>query len=293
MKPSFPFPPFDGDKSPEEEQDFAAGGSCDALLPNGQLPSRRHKFIPFRFLLPNIITTMAIISGLTAIRMAIDGGFEKAVIFLLLAAFLDGIDGRIARAVRGTSRFGEQLDSLADAINFGAAPALVAYVYILHDMGRLGWLAALIYSVACCLRLARFNVMIGDKIKRPKWQQNYFVGVPSPGGACLLMLPVYLGFLGMPQTAQTAFVFSLYTICIALLMVCNLPVWNGKSIRAGVRRDIVIPALFFVVIYLVLLFSYMWETLAVSILVYLLFLPLSAYSYYRRGRRESVKRGAK
>jgi len=285
MKPPLPFPPFDGDELPRRQGAApAAGDSAEGA----EAALRRHRLISFRLLLPNLITTMAIVSGLTGMRLAIDGRIEKAVICLLLAAFLDGIDGRIARAMRGSSRFGEQLDSLADAINFGAAPAVIAYIYILRDMGQFGWLAALIYSVACCLRLARFNVMIDDKAGRPKWQQNYFIGVPSPAGACAVLLPVYLGSLGLPLGEPAALIFSIYTICIALLMVCNLPVWNGKSIRAGLRRDIVVPALFFAVIYLVLLFSYMWATLAVSIVLYLLFLPLSAYGYYRRGKKEAA-----
>lgn len=289
MKPSFPFPPFDGDKRPEENRYSGSRIGSDKADQEKQGQERRHKFISLRVLLPNLITTMAIVSGLSAVRMAFENRFETSVICLLIAAFLDGVDGRIARATRGTSRFGEQLDSLADAINFGAAPALVTYIYILHDMGRLGWLAALIYSIACCLRLARFNVMIGDKNKMLKWQQNYFVGLPSPSGCCLLLLPVYLGFLGLEKTNGASLFFCFYTIFIALLMVCNLPVWNGKSVRAEVRRDIVVPALFFVVIYMVLLVSYMWETLAVSSLVYLALLPLSAYSYYRRSKKEAIK----
>lgn len=287
MKPPLPFPPFDGDK-PIKEKNAALAAKPAGMAAEAE--NKRHRLISFRIFLPNLITAMAIISGLSGVRMAIDLRFESAVICLLLAAFLDGIDGRIARALRGTSRFGEQLDSLADAINFGAAPALVVYIYILNHMGRFGWLAALIYSTACCLRLARFNVMIDDKNKMPKWRQNYFVGVPSPGGACLLLLPVYLGFLGMPQTKSAALIFCFYTIAVALLMVCNLPVWNGKAIRAGLRRDIVIPVLLFAVIYLVLLVSYMWETLAVSTLLYLLFLPLSAYLYYRSSKKEGRPR---
>lgn len=290
MKPPLPFPPFDGDKRPKNRKAFDADSVYgQAASAGGEAQEKQRKFISFRFLLPNIITVAAIICGLSGVRMALENRYETAVVCLLIAAFLDGIDGRIARAIRGTSRFGEQLDSLADAINFGAAPALVVYSYILHDMGRFGWLAALIYSTACCLRLARFNVMIGDKNTRPPWRQNYFVGLPSPAGGCLLLLPVYLGFLGMPLTHGTALIFSFYSICIALLMVCNLPVWSGKAVQAGVRRDIVIPALFFVVIYLVLLVSYMWETLAVSGFIYLALLPFSAYSYYRRSKKEAAK----
>jgi len=284
MKTPLPFPPFEGDKPFSKTENF---DSDQAFAKGGNEEAKRHKFIPFRFLLPNFITTMAIVSGLSSIRSALDGNFKLSVLLLLIAAFLDAIDGRIARATRGTSRFGEQLDSLADAINFGAAPALVIYVYILQDMGKLGWLAALIYSIACCLRLARFNVMIDDKHKRPKWQQNYFTGVPSPGGCILLLLPVYLGFLGMPVNKATQLFFCIYTIIIALLMVCNLPIWNGKSIRAGLRRDIVVPALLLAVIYLVLLISYMWYTLAVTAIGYLLFLPLSCFIYCRRARLDA------
>ncbi|KAA6206643.1 MAG: phosphatidylcholine/phosphatidylserine synthase [Candidatus Tokpelaia sp.] len=287
MKPSLPFPPFDGDKKAGRLRRFDADNVFGQTGQEGEAQEKQRKFISFRFLLPNIITVVAIISGLSGVRMAIENRFEPAVICLLLAAFLDGIDGRIARAIRGTSRFGEQLDSLADAINFGAVPALVVYIYILDAMGRFGWLAALIYSTACCLRLARFNVMIDNSNSTPKWQQNYFVGLPSPAGGCLLLLPVCLGFLGMPQTNVAALFFCFYTIFLALLMVCNLPVWNGKAIRGGLRRDIVIPALFFVVIYLILLVSYMWETLAVTCFIYLAFLPLSAYSYYRLSKKQA------
>lgn len=272
MKTPSPFPPFDADNAHNSE-------------------SLKHRAsIPLRFVIPNIITIMAIVSGLSSVRMALENRFELAVILLLVAALLDGADGRIARAINGSSRFGEQLDSLADAINFGVVPALLAYIYILERMGKLGWLAALIYSVACCLRLARFNVMLEDNNHdAPEWKKNYFVGVPSPGGGCILLLPVYLGFLDMPIDNTVAMVFCIYTIVIALLMVSNFPVWNAKSIRSGVRRDVVIPAQLFIVVYFVLLVSYMWQTLAVSTFVYLGFLPLSAYAYHRRARIEAAK----
>lgn len=270
MKTPSPFPPFDADDLHNEN-------------------AKHRKFIPLRFVIPNIITIMAIVSGLSSVRMALEDRFDLAVILLLVAAVLDGMDGRIARAINGSSRFGEQLDSLADAINFGAVPALLAYIYILERMGKLGWLAALIYSVACCLRLARFNVMLDDKKDTSKWKKDYFIGVPSPGGGCILLLPVYLGFLGMTVDDTTAMIFCVYTVVIAVLMVCNLPVWNGKSIRSGVRRDVVIPAQLFVVVYFVLLVGYMWPTLAISTFLYLAFLPLSAYSYYRCARCEAEK----
>ncbi|AQS41919.1 MAG: CDP-diacylglycerol--serine O-phosphatidyltransferase [Candidatus Tokpelaia hoelldobleri] len=266
MKTPSPFPPFDSDQQDDD--------------------GVKHRSIPLRFVVPNIITTMAIVAGLSSIRMGLDGRFDVAVIMLLIAAFLDGMDGRVARAIKGSSRFGEQLDSLADAINFGVVPAFLAYIFILDKMGDIGWLAALVYAVACCLRLARFNVMLEDK-NRPQWQKNYFVGIPSPAGGVALLLPVYLSHLGMEIDDWMAGIFCIYTLLVALLMVSNLPVWNGKSVSAGLRRDIVVPVLLVVVVYLVLLVSYMWQTLAISCLVYLALLPVSAWVYHRRVRYEA------
>jgi len=245
MKTPSPFPPFDADDMHDNDEH-----------------EKNRTFIPLRFVIPNIITIMAIVCGLSSVCMAFEKRFELAVILLLVAAVLDGVDGRIARAIKGSSRFGEQLDSLADAINFGVVPALLIYIYILERMDKLGWLAALIYSVACCLRLARFNVMLDDTNTKPKpkWKKNYFIGVPSPGGGCILLLPVYLGFLGMPVDDTTAMIFCFYTVIVA------------------------IPVQLFVVIYFVLLVGYMWLTLAVSTIAYLVFLPLSAYAYRRHVR---------
>lgn len=268
MKTPLPFPLFEADN----------------IQDNYDIGNR--KFIPLRFVLPNIITIMAIVCGLSSVRMAFEDNFELSIILLLVAAILDGVDGRIARAIKGSSRFGEQLDSLADAINFGVVPALLAYIYILERMGKLGWLAALIYSVACCLRLARFNAMLDDENAKPKWKNGYFIGVPSPGGGCILLLPVYLGFLGMPVDNTASMVFCIYTVIVAVLMICNLPVWNGKSISSCVRRDVVISVQLFVVVYFVLLVGYMWLTLTISTIAYLAFLPLSAYAYRRRARIE-------
>ena len=155
--------------------------------------------IELRFVLPNLITVLAICAGLSGIRLAFEGRFETAVLMVLLAAFLDGIDGRLARMMKGQSKFGAQMDSIADAVNFGAAPALVLYAYVFDQARSLGWIAALVYAIACCLRLAQFNVM-NDNPEQSANAGDYFVGVPAPAGACLVMLPVYLGFLGLEAT---------------------------------------------------------------------------------------------
>src|SRR4051812_30423335 len=148
----------------------------------------RIREIPIRMVLPNLITVLAICAGLSGIRLAFEHRFETAVVMVLIAAFLDGIDGRVARLFKASSKFGAQMDSLADIVNFGAAPALVLYAYMIDRAGSPGWIAALLFVIACGLRLARFNVLDEDH-ERPAWQAEYFVGVPAPAGAGLVLLP--------------------------------------------------------------------------------------------------------
>jgi len=200
-----------------------------------------------RLLVPNLITVLAICAGLTGVRLAFEHRYELAVAMVLAAAFLDGIDGRIARMMKATSKFGAQMDSLADIVNFGVAPALVLYVFILDQARSFGWIAALIYAIAAGLRLARFNVMAERETKVP-WQSEFFVGVPAPAGAMLVLLPVYLGFLGVPPSAPVAFGGAVYTILIAYLLVSRLPVWSGKSATSRIRRDLVLPLMLGVVL---------------------------------------------
>src|SRR5690606_20518215 len=167
----------------------------------------RLREIPLRLLVPNLITVLAICAGLTGVRLAFEHRYELAVAMVLAAAFLDGIDGRIARMMKATSKFGAQMDSLADIVNFGVAPALVLYVFILDQARSFGWIAALIYAIAAGLRLARFNVM-AERETKAKWQSEYFVGVPAPAGAMLVLLPVYLRFLGIAPSPLFAFLAS-------------------------------------------------------------------------------------
>ena len=159
--------------------------------PGDEPRRRRFKPVPMRMLLPNIVTLLSLCAGLTAMRFAIegDGKLDKAVYAILIAAVLDGLDGRLARLLKGTSRFGAELDSLADFVSFGVAPAFVLYTFGLHEIGSIGWIVALVYAMACALRLARFNVMIDDP-GRPEWQKNFFVGIPAPAGALTGLLPV-------------------------------------------------------------------------------------------------------
>jgi len=178
----------------------------------------RLREIPLRLIVPNLITVLAICSGLTGIRLAFENRYELAVTLVLAAAFIDGIDGRVARMMKATSKFGAQMDSLADIVNFGVAPALVLYVFILDQARSIGWIAALIYAIAAGLRLARFNVMAERDHKAP-WQSEYFVGVPAPAGALLVLLPIYLGFLGVQPTAPVAYVALLMSFTWEVLSV--------------------------------------------------------------------------
>ena len=162
------FPPFDPNGEPEDDNGT-----------DGRGPRLRE--IPLRMVWPNLITTLAICAGLTGVRFAIEGEFQRSVMLVLLAAFLDGIDGRVARMLKASSKFGMQMDSLADIVNFGVVPALVIWLYFLNLAPQVGWIAALIYAIACALRLARFNVM-SENPGRAKWQGEYFVGVPAPAG---------------------------------------------------------------------------------------------------------------
>lgn len=246
----------------------------------------RVREIPLRMVLPNLITVLAICAGLTGVRLAIEHRFELAVTMVLVAAFLDGIDGRIARALKATSKFGAQMDSLADVINFGVAPGLVLYAFLLDRTGSPGWIAALLFAIACGLRLARFNVMAEDE-DRPAWTADYFVGVPAPAGALLVLLPAYLSFLGLPHTPSFAWLACAYTALIAFLLVSRVPVYSGKS-GLKVRGDLVMPLILAVVFYVLLLAIYTWQTLAATAILYLCFLPLSLLAYNKRAAREAT-----
>jgi CDP-diacylglycerol--serine O-phosphatidyltransferase len=248
----------------------------------------RIREIPMRMVLPNLVTVLAICAGLSGIRFGFEGRFEPAVVMVLLAAFLDGIDGRLARMLKATSKFGAQMDSLADIVNFGVAPALVLYAFLLDRAGSPGWIAALLFTIACGLRLARFNVL-DEETDRPQWQVEYFVGVPAPAGAVLVMLPLYLYFLrlGLEPSRPAAYVATGFTILVAFLLVSRLPVYSGKSLK--VPGDKVLPIILGVVLYILLLMTYPWYTLTASVAGYLIFLPFSVRAYSRRAKREGEK----
>jgi CDP-diacylglycerol---serine O-phosphatidyltransferase len=248
------------------------------------MPNRRFRRIPVRTLVPNVITLLALCAGLTAIRMAFENRYTLALAAIVFAAILDGIDGRLARLLKGTSRFGAELDSLADFVNFGVAPALILYFWGLHDLKSAGWIAAMVFAISAGLRLARFNVMIDDP-DRPAWASNFFVGVPAPAGAITVLLPIYAAFLGLPRSDFLTWLTLFYTLAIAGLMVSRLPVFSGKRVGTRVPPDMVGPAAVLVVLFFALLIAYPWIILTTGTLSYLVSLPFGYLSYRRYERR--------
>ena len=247
---------------------------------------RRFRAIPVRTLVPNVITLLALCAGLTAIRFAAEGTLEWAVYAIVFAAVLDGIDGRVARLLKGTSRFGAELDSLADFVNFGVAPALTLYFWTLHEIKSAGWIAAMVFAIAAGLRLARFNVMMDDP-NRPVWAGKFFTGIPAPAGAITVLLPLYVQFLGVPRLSFMAPVTLAYALAIAFLMVSRLPVYSGKRIGTRVPPDLVLLTFVGVVLFFAMLISYPWEVLTIGTVLYLVSLPFGVLSYRDHVRRDA------
>ena len=241
-----------------------------------ELRRRRFRPIPVRMLVPNFITLLAIAAGLTAIRLSTEGRMQLAVAAIVFAAVLDGIDGRVARMIKGQSKFGAELDSLADFVNFGVAPGLILYFWQLHELHDGGWIAAMVFAISGGLRLARFNASI-DEPNKPAFASNYFTGVPAPAGAVTALLPIYLDFLGVFRTPAVLTAF--YTLLIAFLMVSRLPVFSGKSVRMRVPPELVLPVFVGVIFFIALLIGYPWQILSAGSVLYLLSLPMGWKSY--------------
>lgn len=257
---------------------------------NFDLRSRgRFRQIPVRMLVPNVITLLAIAAGLSAIRMASEGRMELALGAIVFAALLDGIDGRVARLIKGQSKFGAELDSLADFVNFGVAPGLLLYFWQLHHLGNVGWIVAILFAICGALRLARFNAAL-DQPNQPDWAGNFFTGVPAPAGAITVLLPVYLGLLGV--TVIPAAMSAIYTLAIALLMVSRLPVFSGKKAGKRVAPEMVLPVFVGAVLFFALLIAYPWHVLSIGSILYLICLPLGWMSWRQHVQREEANANA-
>lgn len=249
----------------------------------------RFSRVPLRLILPNLVTLLALCSGLTAIRMALEARWDYAIGAIVIAAVLDALDGRVARLLKGTSKFGAELDSLADFVNFGVAPALILYSWLLQEVRSIGWIAALVFSISAALRLARFNVSIDDPDK-PAWAVNFFTGVPAPAGALSVLFPVYLELVGvLPHWPELAPAVALYVVAIALLMVSRLPTFSGKKLGSRVRRDLVLPLFVAAVFLVALLVSYPFEILALGVAGYLVSIPLAWHWHQKYLKGEAAE----
>jgi CDP-diacylglycerol--serine O-phosphatidyltransferase len=253
-----------------------------------EMRRRRFRPIPVRMLVPNFITLLAICAGLTAIRLSTEGRMELAVAAIVFAAVLDGLDGRVARMIKGQSKFGAELDSLADFVNFCVAPGLILYFWQLHELNNGGWIAAMVFAISGGLRLARFNATMDDPNK-PAFAANFFTGVPAPAGAITVLLPIYLAFLGLPKFPAT--LTALYTLLIAFLMVSRLPVFSGKAVRLRVPPEMVLPVFVSVVFFIALLIGYPWHILSAGSVLYLLSLP-AGWKSYRDHERSAAAQAA-
>ena len=283
MKP--PFPDYEPDEKNSDKQTDAV--EPPVLFDNDEDETAnisRLRDVPFRMLVPNLITLGAICSGLSSIRLAWEDRFELAIVAIVFAAILDGLDGRVARFLKSSTSFGEQLDSLADFVNFGVAPALVLYLWALKDARTIGWIVALVFAICGCLRLARFNVMLDDPDK-PDWSVDFFTGVPAPAGALLVLLPVYLGLLGLePSTPVTVF-SAAYMLFVGFLMVSNIPTWSGKRAGQRVSKSLVLPVMIGLMLTVVFLFSYPWLVLSLVTVAYMVTIPLSYRDWTKRSNQ--------
>jgi len=246
--------------------------------------------IPFRAMIPNAITALALCMGLTGIRFAIGGEWEKALGAIILAGVLDGMDGRIARLLRAQSKFGAELDSLSDNIAFGTAPAIILFLWSLQHAPKFGWTAALALAVCCALRLARFNARL-DAAEQPHKSAGFNTGVPAPAGAGLAFIPIYLWLITGNEHFHSWQLVMGWTIFIAALMISSLPTYSWASIR--IRREWRLFALAGVALFGAALLTAPWHTLLALAALYLLMIPFALASYARvRRRRASAARRA-
>ena len=228
-----------------------------------------------RVILPNMLTLIGVCIGLTSIRFALDGRFEFAIVAIILAAIIDGLDGRIARLIKGTSKVGKELDSLTDMISFGVAPAFIMYFWKLNTLGRFGWLVCLIYVICVALRLARFNV---NSEQEPSWRDNFFEGVPSPAGGILVLTPLILSMTNFEFIAiNYDIVVPIFFIVTSLLLISKFPSYSFKKIV--IQRKTTIFLLFGIVLFFGLLLIYPFNVIAISAIVYLAMLPISFFHY--------------
>jgi len=238
-----------------------------------------------RVILPNILTLVGVCIGLSSIKFAFDGKFELSIIAVIVAGIIDGLDGRIARLIKGTSKVGKELDSLTDVISFGVAPAFIMYFWSLSEIGRLGWLISLIYVICVALRLARFNV---NSEGESSWKDNFFEGIPSPAGGILVLMPLIYSFSEIQFfNINNKIIVPILFIVISILLISKIPTYSLKKIV--VPRSATIFLLLFIVLYFGLVLIYTFNTLIISGVVYLLMIPVSAAHYLLINKNSKIK----
>ncbi len=234
-----------------------------------------------RMILPNMLTLIGVCIGLTSIRFALDEKFEFAIIAIIFAALIDGLDGRIARLIKGTSKVGKELDSLTDMISFGVAPAFIMYFWKLNTLERFGWLLCLVYVICVALRLARFNI---NSNQEPSWRDNFFEGVPSPAGGILVLTPLIISLSGFDYLQLNYdFVVPIFFIVTSFLLISKFPSYSFKKIV--IPRKSTIFLLFGIVLFFGLLLIYTFNVIAISVIIYVLLLPIS-FLHFQKIKKE-------
>tara|TARA_B100001540_G_scaffold123536_1_gene110155 strand:- start:460 stop:1263 length:804 start_codon:yes stop_codon:yes gene_type:complete len=234
-----------------------------------------------RMILPNMLTLIGVCIGLTSIRFALDGRYELAIIAIIFAALIDGLDGRIARLIRGTSKVGKELDSLTDMISFGVAPAFIMYFWKLNNLERFGWLLCLVYVICVALRLARFNI---NSSQEPSWKDNFFEGVPSPAGGILVLTPLIISLSGFDYIQLNYnIIVPIFFVITSFLLISKFPTYSFKKIVIPRRTTIFL--LFGIVLFFGLLLIYTFNVIAISTVVYVLLLPISFFHFQNIKKR--------
>ena len=237
-----------------------------------------------RMILPNMLTLIGVCIGLSSIKFALDAKFELAIIAIIFAGLIDGLDGRIARLIKGTSKVGKELDSLTDVISFGVAPSFIMYFWSLNNLGKFGWLLCLIYVVCVALRLARFNVNSNEE---PSWKDNFFEGVPSPAGGILVLMPLILSLSEFNFfTINYNILVPVFFISVSFLLISKLPTYSLKKII--IPRSTTVFLLFGIVLFFGLLLIYPFKVIFVSGFIYLGLIPISFLHYRKINKQKSI-----
>jgi|TARA_B100001029_G_scaffold178221_1_gene184491 CDP-diacylglycerol--serine O-phosphatidyltransferase len=228
-----------------------------------------------RHILPSVLTLIGVCLGISSIKFAMDGNFNLAVLFIVIAAILDGLDGRVARMIKGTSEFGKELDSLTDFVSFGIAPVFVIYFWELNQFGRIGWLIVLLFSVCCVLRLARFNLTKFED--NEEWKMNFFQGIPSPAGGCLVLFPVMYELSSFSSFFEIKNLSPFLVVLSSILLISKIPTFSFKKIV--VQRQMTLFLLLGLALFFVSIIQFTYETMAICCLLYLTLIPFSIYNY--------------